>query len=109
MYNETWALIVSFIAMVLIAASYFVKNKNAYLVFQASGIVGSVFIDRAGIVPTITHYEWVNGTSLHQTYRLSEYTETLEKRHSLGYYDSTFSIKTIQNLANQIVGEWISD
>lgn len=69
----------------------------------------SVFIDRAGIVPTITHYEWVNGTSLHQTYRLSEYTETLEKRHSLGYYDSTFSIKTIQNLANQIVGEWISD
>ena len=42
MDNETWSLIVSFIAMVLIAASYFVKNKNAYLVFQASGIVGLI-------------------------------------------------------------------
>jgi hypothetical protein len=42
MYNETLALIVSFIAMVLIAASYFVKDKNAYLIFQASGIVGLI-------------------------------------------------------------------
>ncbi len=42
MYNETLALIVSFFAMVLIAASYFVRNKNAYLVFQASGIVGLI-------------------------------------------------------------------
>ena len=42
MYNETLALIVSFFAMVLIAMSYFVKNKNAYLVFQASGIVGLI-------------------------------------------------------------------
>ena len=42
MYNETLALIVSFIAMILIAASYFVKNKNAYLILQASGIVGLI-------------------------------------------------------------------
>ena len=42
MYNETLALIVSFFAMVLIAMSYFVKNKNAYLVFQATGIVGLI-------------------------------------------------------------------
>lgn len=42
MYNETLALIVSFFAMVFIAASYFAKNKNIYLVFQATGIVGLI-------------------------------------------------------------------
>ena len=68
---------------------------------------GSICIEKAEIVPTITHYEWVNGTSLHQTYKLSDYTEELEKRHSLNHYDSTFSIKTIQNLVNDIIGEWI--
>lgn len=68
---------------------------------------GSICIEKAEIVPTITHYEWINGTSLHQTYKLSDYTEELEKRHSLNHYDSTFSIKTIQNLVNDIIGEWI--
>lgn len=42
MYNQTLALLVSFIAMVLIASAYFVKNKNAYLAFQALGIVGLI-------------------------------------------------------------------
>ena len=68
-----------------------------------------VFIENAEIVPTITHYEWVNGTSLHQTYKLSDYTEKLERRHSLNYYDSTFSFNALQNLANDIVGEWIKN
>ena len=70
---------------------------------------GSICIEKAEIVPTITHYEWVNGTSLHQTYKLSDYTDNLEKRHSLNYYDSTFSFKAIQKLANDIVGEWIKE
>ncbi len=69
----------------------------------------SVFINNAGVIPLITHYEWVNGTSLHQTYKLSEYTERLEKRHSLNYYDSTFSVKTLKDLSEQIVKEWIVD
>lgn len=69
----------------------------------------SVFINNAGIVPLITHYEWVNGTSLHQTYKLSRYTKRLEKRHSLNYYDSTFSVKTLKGLSEQIVKEWIVD
>lgn len=69
----------------------------------------SIYIEDAGIVPLITHYEWVKGTSLHQTYKLSEYTERLEKRHSLNYYDSTFSVKTIKDLSTQIVDEWIID
>lgn len=69
----------------------------------------SVFINNAGVVLLITHYEWVNGTSLHQTYKLSEYTERLEKRHSLNYYDSTFSVKTLKDLSEQIVKEWIVD
>ena len=68
---------------------------------------GSICIENAEIIPTITHYEWINGTSLHQTYKLSDYTEELEKRHSLNHYDSTFSIKTIQNLADDIIGEWV--
>lgn len=69
----------------------------------------SVYIAEAGIVPTVTHYEWVKGTSMHKTYRLSEYTSKLEKRHSLNYYDSTFSIKNLQQLADQIIGDWIID
>lgn len=69
----------------------------------------SVYVENAEIIPTITHYEWVNGTSLHQTYKLSDYTTTLEKRHSLNYYDSTFSFKAMQELANQIVGDWVTD
>ena len=69
----------------------------------------SIFIDKAELVPTITHYEWINGTSLHQTYKLSDYTETLEKRHSLNHYDSTFSFKNIQELADEIVGDWIAN
>ena len=36
---KTWALIFSFIAMLLIAVSYFVKTKGGFLVFQGSGIV----------------------------------------------------------------------
>lgn len=69
----------------------------------------SIYIADAGIVPTITHYEWVKGTSMHKTYRFSEYTSKLERRHSLNYYDSTFSIKNLQQLADQIIGDWIID
>jgi poly-gamma-glutamate synthesis protein (capsule biosynthesis protein) len=76
---------------------------------KISKVKDYVYIEEAEVVPTITHYEWVNGTSLHQTYKLSEYTEKLEKRHSLNYYDSTFSFKAIQKLAYDIVGEWIKE
>ena len=69
----------------------------------------SVYIADAGIIPTITHYEWIKGTSMHKTYRFSEYTSKLERRHSLNYYDSTFSIKNLQQLADQIIGDWIID
>ena len=70
---------------------------------------GSAHIINAGITPTITHYEWVKGTSMHKTYKLSDYTSNLERRHSLNYYDSTFSIKNLQQLADQIIGDWIID
>ena len=70
---------------------------------------GSAHIINAGITPTITHYEWVKGTSMHKTYKLSDYTNNLERRHSLNYYDSTFSIKNLQQLADQIIGDWIID
>lgn len=35
---EEWALLFSFLAMLLIAASYFVKHKSGFLLFQSSGI-----------------------------------------------------------------------
>ncbi|MBR2646048.1 MAG: YgjV family protein [Clostridia bacterium] len=39
MTNHEWSLIVSFVAMVLIASSYFHKKKSLYLLFQSIGIV----------------------------------------------------------------------
>ena len=36
---KTWALIFSFVAMLLIAGSYFAKTKGGFLVLQGSGIV----------------------------------------------------------------------
>ena len=41
--------------------------------------------------------------------RLVKGTSDLERRHSLNYYDSTFSIKNLQQLADQIIGDWIID
>lgn len=38
-----WALLFSFVAMLLIAASYFVKNKSGFLLFQSSGIFCLMF------------------------------------------------------------------
>lgn len=39
MTKEQWAFIVSFIAMLLIASSYFVKKKSGFLLFQALGMI----------------------------------------------------------------------
>ncbi len=39
MYNETVALIVSFIAMLLLMSSYFYPKKSLYLLFQAVGMI----------------------------------------------------------------------
>ena len=39
MTPETWSLIVSFIAMVLIISSYFLKSKSGFLLFQSLGMV----------------------------------------------------------------------
>ena len=36
---ENWALFVSFIAMVLIAASYFMKGKSVFLLYQVLGMI----------------------------------------------------------------------
>lgn len=39
MENETLALVASFVAMLLIASSYFFKKKELYLLFQAAGMI----------------------------------------------------------------------
>ncbi len=39
MTAETWSITVSFVAMLLIAMSYFFKNKSGFLLFQAMGMV----------------------------------------------------------------------
>ena len=38
MDRQDWALLFSFVAMLLIAVSYFVKNKSGFLLFQSLGI-----------------------------------------------------------------------
>ncbi|MGN0383554.1 MAG: CapA family protein [Eubacterium sp.] len=68
----------------------------------------NIYIDDAGIVPVITHYIW-GENRINQTYKLSEYTEELALQHSLRYYDSTFSIDYLKELAEDIVGDWIVD
>ena len=35
---QDWALVFSFVAMLLIASGYFVKKKSAFLLFQAAGL-----------------------------------------------------------------------
>ena len=39
MTAEQWSLIVSFIAMLFVAGSYFLKKKSGYLTFQALGMI----------------------------------------------------------------------
>ena len=39
MTAENWSLLVSFAAMALIAASYFLKSKGGYLLFQSVGMI----------------------------------------------------------------------
>lgn len=39
MTAETWSITVSFVAMLFIAVSYFVKSKGGYLLFQAFGML----------------------------------------------------------------------
>lgn len=68
-----------------------------------------VIIEEAELTPIITHYEWINGTSLHQTYKLEDYTTTLEKRHSLQYYDSTFSLNAVRELSDKLVDKSLMD
>ena len=40
MTAEQWSLVVSFIAMALVAGSYFLKDKRGYLLFQSFGMIG---------------------------------------------------------------------
>ena len=56
---EEWALLFSFVAMLLIAASYFVKNKSGFLLFQSSGhsVYRSVIHANADVSHSMMKYQ----------------------------------------------------
>ena len=68
-----------------------------------------VYIDEAGIVPLVTHYVWGSSGRVIRTYKLSDYTNDLASIHSINNYDSTFSLDRLYELADDIIGEWITE
>lgn len=65
------------------------------------------YIDDAGIIPLVTHYVWGTSDRVIRTYKLSDYTTDLASQHSICDYDNTFSCSRLNELANEIVGDWI--
>lgn len=62
--------------------------------------------DGAGIVPIVTHYIWGAGR-LTKTYRLTEYTKELAAVHSIHSVTGDFSVSKLNEIAEEVVGEWI--
>ena len=64
---------------------------------------GQVVIKEYGVIPLVTHLAY--GSKDMSTYKLSEYTEELASENSILRYDSTFSIKMLQDLCRQVLGD----
>lgn len=62
----------------------------------------------AGVVPIVTHYIWGEGR-ITKTYRLTEYTESLAAVHSIHSVTSDFSIENMKEIAENVVGNWITE
>jgi len=66
-----------------------------------------VYIEEgAGIVPIVTHYIWGTGR-LTKTYKLTEYTEELAAQHSIHSVASGFTVDKLNEIAQEVVGDWI--
>jgi len=66
------------------------------------------YIKKASITPIVTHYER-GGNHNFTVYKLSDYTQKLASRHYIlkGKWGKDFSLKTLEKLANDIVGDFI--
>lgn len=60
----------------------------------------------AGILPIVTHYIWGEGR-ITKTYKLNDYTEPLAAVHSIHSVADDFSIDKLNEIAEQVVGDWI--
>jgi poly-gamma-glutamate synthesis protein (capsule biosynthesis protein) len=70
---------------------------------------GKVYIKSASLTPIVTHYE--RGEDINLTvYKLSDYTQSLAQKHYIlgNYRGKDFSLEKLQQLSQDIVGEWIT-
>ncbi|SHJ31800.1 CapA family protein [Parasporobacterium paucivorans] len=64
--------------------------------------------EETGVVPIVTHNDKTSGKAVIQTYRLTDYTEEMAKVHDIFIrFDNSFSLARLQDLANQVFGDWI--
>ena len=65
--------------------------------------------DGTGVTPVVTHnVNMGNFTNQVTVYPLSEYTEDLAAQHDIAQqYDFSFSKENLDNLANEVFGDWI--
>lgn len=69
-----------------------------------------VKIKNASIVPIVTHYENLSDYNF-KTYKLSEYTDELAKKHGILKLEkeSVFTLANMKKIANDVLGEWYKD
>ena len=69
------------------------------------------YIDESstGVTPVVTHnINMGDFTNQVIVYPLSDYTEEMAAEHDIHYnYDASFSKENLENLANEIFGDWI--
>lgn len=67
---------------------------------------GTITLPEAGITPLVTHFEskanWNYGV-----YKIGDYNQDLAAKHGILRSDSSFSLEKMQQLAQQVLGDWI--
>ena len=61
-------------------------------------------IQNAGVLPVVTHYN--NKANKYDIYPLDSYTEELAKAHGVRKYDGKFSLNYLNNLSDEVLGEY---
>ncbi|MBQ6934273.1 MAG: CapA family protein [Clostridia bacterium] len=67
-------------------------------------IEDEIEIQNAGVLPIVTHYN--NKANKYDIYPLDSYTEELANVHGIRKYDSKFSLKYLNNLSDEVLGEY---
>lgn len=71
----------------------------------------NTFIKEASITPIVTHYERIGGNYNLGVYKLTDYTQEMAKKHYIlgNYRGKDFSLDKLNELTQQIVGDWIKE